>query len=34
MAIESKASTTRQRKIDESELIKDVEQYPDAGFVE
>ncbi|WP_440864305.1 IS630 transposase-related protein [Symbiopectobacterium purcellii] len=28
--IESKASTTRQRKIDKSELIKDVEQYPDA----
>ncbi|WP_255487464.1 transposase [Arsenophonus endosymbiont of Bemisia tabaci] len=28
--IEPKASTTRQRKIDKSELIKDVEQYPDA----
>ncbi|CAA2929238.1 IS630 transposase-related protein [Arsenophonus endosymbiont of Bemisia tabaci] len=28
--IEQKASTTRQRKIDKSELIKDVEQYPDA----
>ncbi|MGG2142268.1 IS630 family transposase [Symbiopectobacterium sp. RP] len=28
--IASKASTTRQRKIDKSELIKDVEQYPDA----
>ncbi|WP_238334478.1 IS630 transposase-related protein, partial [Arsenophonus endosymbiont of Bemisia tabaci] len=26
--IEPKASTTRQRKIDKSELIKDVEQYP------
>ncbi|MGG2142544.1 IS630 transposase-related protein [Symbiopectobacterium sp. RP] len=28
--IASKASTTRQRKIDKSELIKDVEPYPDA----
>ncbi|WP_238334343.1 IS630 transposase-related protein [Arsenophonus endosymbiont of Bemisia tabaci] len=28
--MEPKASTTRQRKIDKSELIKDVEQYPDA----
>ncbi|MGG2143849.1 IS630 transposase-related protein [Symbiopectobacterium sp. RP] len=28
--IESKASTMRQRKIDKSELIKGVEQYPDA----
>ncbi|MGG2140899.1 IS630 transposase-related protein [Symbiopectobacterium sp. RP] len=27
--IASKASTTRQRKIDKSELIKDVEPYPD-----
>ncbi|MGG2142362.1 IS630 transposase-related protein [Symbiopectobacterium sp. RP] len=28
--IASKASTTRQRKSDKSELIKDVEPYPDA----
>ncbi|CAA2930198.1 IS630 transposase-related protein [Arsenophonus endosymbiont of Bemisia tabaci] len=28
--IEPKTSITRQRKIDKSELIKDVEQYPDA----
>ncbi|CAA2930001.1 IS630 transposase-related protein [Arsenophonus endosymbiont of Bemisia tabaci] len=28
--IKPKASTTHQRKIDKSELIKDVEQYPDA----
>ncbi|MGG2140714.1 IS630 transposase-related protein [Symbiopectobacterium sp. RP] len=28
--IASKASTTPQRKIDKSELIKDVEPYPDA----
>ncbi|MGG2140778.1 IS630 transposase-related protein [Symbiopectobacterium sp. RP] len=28
--IASKASTTRQRKSDKSELIKNVEQYPDA----
>ncbi len=28
--IDPKASTTRQRKIDKSELIKDVEQDPDA----
>lgn len=28
--IEPKVSTIRQRKIDKSDLIKDVEQYPDA----